>query len=344
MRGRCLLLLLLSLFALPAMGADPCPVLSTQTNAPDVATRIAAFACKENHYWYRSFIDADGRPSGTRVYEAENAGLADGIEAWRHVAAYWNETGLLPSSRPGALDCAYAATTPYPSPGCRSFVMDTPWSAAFISWVMRRAGVPAFRGSGSHITYVREAYKNSSGSPYLVQDPRSAKPAVGDMLCSVRSSNRLYGFGDLAGILSQANQEGLAMHCDVVVGASAGNLAYLIGGNVQQAVTLRMLRLAPNGYFANLPTRTLEDPECSPDAPATTCDLNRTNWAVMLKLKNPTELSKLPPALPLLVPGAPTVPANPAQPQCCVNCVVGSGIPRCPVPGAAQSPAPLPGQ
>ena len=331
-------LLALQALAGRAFAADPCPLLRAQTAAPDVATRIAAFACRENQNWYRSFIDANGRSGGVQVYEAENAGLADGIEAWRHVAAYWNDSGLLSTvyNRPGASDCAYAGTAPYASPTCRAFIIDTPWSAAFISWVMRMAGVPGFRGSASHVDYVRNAYRDSANSPYLVQDPRSGKPALGDMLCTVRSSVRTYGFGDLAAILSSSGA-GLAMHCDIVVGVQPGNLAYLVGGNVQQAVTLRMLRLAPNGYFANLPQRTLSDPECTPDQPGA-CDANRTNWAVLLKLKPAQDLARLP--QPFVPQASPLVP-RPAAPQCCVNCVVGSGIPRCPAQGAPVAPTPL---
>lgn len=332
------LLCVAGLFARPAIAADPCPLLRAQTESPAVAARIAAYACKENQNWYRTFIDSDGRVFGPRVYEAENSGLADGLEAWRHVAMYWTESGLLGSAyaRPGASECGYAATSRYPSPGCRAFVIDTPWSAAFVSWVMRRAGLPGFNGSASHISYVRDAYRNSAQNAYQVRDPRASKPAVGDLLCSVRSGSRVYGFGDLATLLSAPGNDGLAMHCDIVVATIPGNMAYLVGGNVQQSVTLRMLRLGPGGNFANLPSRTLSDPECNPDAPGN-CNANRADWAVMLKLRPAEELAKLP--QPAMAPPSQYAPSQPVQ-QCCVNCVVGSGIPRCPA-GASPGQSPL---
>jgi len=64
------------LLALPApsIAADACPLLRAQTDAPTVATRIAAAACEEHQLWYRPFIDLDGRYAGSRVREAE-AGL-----------------------------------------------------------------------------------------------------------------------------------------------------------------------------------------------------------------------------------------------------------------------------
>lgn len=306
------LLLLSALFCPPARAADPCPLLRAQVAASDVATRIAAYACKENQDWFSPFIDANGRVSGPFVYEAENSRLNDGTEAWRKVAGYWLEGGLA-----GAAGvCADAGQ--YVSSTCRSFVVDTPWSGAFVSWVMRRAGVPGFRASASHIDYVRRAYREPAQSPYRVQAPLSGKPAPGDLLCSVRSSWRLFGYNDLATILSAPQNDGLAMHCDIVVAAAPGGLAYLVGGNVQQTVTLRMLKLDANGYFSGLPMREANDAECSPDLPAF-CNANRQDWAVMLKLKPAAELA-------LLAPPPGPLPSQPQAPERCVTTASGMRI------------------
>ncbi|MFT4257965.1 MAG: DUF2272 domain-containing protein [Pseudoxanthomonas sp.] len=319
---RLLLLCLTCLFAAPVFAADPCPLLRSQTGATDTATRIAAVACKENQDWYRTFIDENGRSGGVPVYEAENSRLADGTEAWRKVAGYWNGSGVLGSvnSRAGAGECAYAATMPYPSPACRSFLIDTPWSAAFVSWVMVQAGLPGFLRSASHVDYVRQAYRDPAQSPYRIQAPASGKPAPGDLLCYVRMPSRIFGYGDLANLLSLPEGSGLAMHCDIVVGALLGDRAYLVGGNVQQAVTLRMLKLDARGYFADLPARTLADPECSPNMPEY-CNANRQDWAVMLKLRPANELAQLAPPMP--PPGA---PAQPAAPQRCVEVAGGMQV------------------
>jgi hypothetical protein len=307
-----LVLLSLALLALsaPAIAADPCPLLRHQKNTPDVATRIAAWACEANQNWYAPFIDADGKVNGVSTYEAEASALANSVEAWQQVAIYWNDSGLLPQAygRPGASECAYANASRYPSPSCRAFVIDTPWSAAFVSWVMRRAGVPGFNGSPSHVNYVRDAYRNPTRSAYQISDPRASKPAPGDLLCYVRVPSRIYGFGDLATLLSSANGEGLNMHCDIVVGTRPGNLAYLVGGNVAQAVTLRMLRLAPNGYFSDLPMRTMSDLPCAPDIPAG-CNANRQDWAVLLKLRPAAQLATLPP--PYVPPPSQVLPRAP---------------------------------
>jgi len=320
----------------PAAAADPCPLLRAQVDASDVSTRIAAAACEEHQLWYRPYIDRDGHYAGSKVREAEQGLLANGQPAWLRVVDYWRGSGLLGSAagRPGASDCAYAGSSGYVSPSCRIFVVDTPWSAAFVSWVMRRARVPGFNGSASHVSYVRDAYRDPSGNAYQVANPVSAQPRPGDLLCFVRSASRIYGFGGLAGLLS-ANEAGLGMHCDIVVAANPGNdrTAYTIGGNVLDGVTMRMLPLTPGGQLADLPMRAPGAPDCSPDAP-TACDANRQDWAVLLQLKPAAQLARLP-APPMLVPSGSAQPQ--ASPQCCVNCVVGSGIPRCP----AGTPAPL---
>ena len=265
-----LLLALAWLFAAsPVHASDPCPQLRLQLNAPDVATRIAAFACQENHAWFRTFIDADGHAGGQVVYEAENDPLADGSQAWRKVAAYWNGSGL-------SGQCSSVGSA------CRNFVVDTPWSAAFVSWVMRRAEVPGFSASSRHLDYVRVAWREPMRNPYRLTAPDEASPAPGDLLCYVRGNSRVLGYRGLLDRLQ--GDDGLQMHCDIVVAATPGEMAWLVGGNVQQAVTLRMLRLDAQGRFADLPLRDASDTSCSPDAPVQ-CNLNRQDWVALLKLK-----------------------------------------------------------
>ncbi|WP_156899908.1 DUF2272 domain-containing protein [Luteimonas mephitis] len=337
-----------------ARASDACPLLRAQVDSPVVSTRIAAAACEEHQLWYRPFIDLDGRYAGSRVREAEAGLLANGQPAWLRVVDYWRGSGLLgrASARPGASDCAYAGMSQYASPACRTFVVDTPWSAAFVSWVMARARVPGFNGSASHVSYVRDAYRDPAGNAYQVANPVSARPQPGDLLCYVRVTSRVYGFGGLAGLLS-SNESGLNMHCDIVVAANPDNdgMAYLVGGNVLDGVTMRLLRLTPGGQFANLAMRVPGAPDCSPDAPSS-CDASRQDWAVLLQLRPAQQLAQLPPALPMMPSPASQQQSRPSQ-ECCVNCVVGSGIPRCPAgtqaparplppPKPAETPQPLP--
>ncbi|KLJ02102.1 DUF2272 domain-containing protein [Luteimonas sp. FCS-9] len=330
----------LALSPLLATAADPCPLLRAQVQATDPATRLAAVACEEHQLWHRPFIDVDGRYAGSTVREAETALLTNGEQAWRRVAGYWLGAGLLPrlQHRPGAGDCAYAGYGGTPSAACRAFLVDVPWSAAFVSWSARRAALPGFDGSPSHVDYVRDAYRNPETSAYRVADPATARPARGDMMCYVRAANRVFGFPGLATLLS-SEDGGLGMHCDIVVAAAGEGVAaaYLVGGNVLDGVTMRMLPLSTGGRFAALPARTLDDAPCTPDNPAA-CNANRQDWAVLLQLRPAQDLAQLRPAPPIVAatPPAPLLPTpgqapgQPSAPMCCVECSVGDGLPRCP--------------
>lgn len=328
----CLLLVIGNAFA-----ADQCPALAQQQSDPQVATRIAAIACDEHLRWNRPFIDADGRLASLVAYEAEGSGLKDSGAPWRRVAFYWQASGLLGpmAFKPGASDCGYAALNlSYPGLGCRGFVIDNPWSAAFVSWVMQRAGVPGFRSSASHFDYVRAARRDAAGSPYRFLEPMAATLETGDMLCYVRTG-RVYGYDGLAKAIDGSTTS-LPMHCDMIVAVDDGK-AYAIGGNVQQAVTLRIFNLNAQGQLWGVPRRGDGDVECSPETQAA-CNFNRQDWAAVLKLKPQQELAKIGPVEPPSF-----LPSAPVAPTCCVNCVLGSGIPRCPAPGQAV-PQPQPQQ
>lgn len=333
---RLVLLALLSVSAvlLPsgrARAADACPALRGQGGAADAATRIAAAACSENLLWFRPFIDVQGRLASASVSESETTRLQDGsTETWRRTASYWRDTGLLQrmSGFAGAQQCFEPYGSGYSAVACRSFLVDNPWSAAFISYLMMKAAVPGFRPSASHYDYVRDAYRSADQSPFQFLDPASATAAPGDLLCAVRSSNRVYGYTGLMAALD-ADNGSLNMHCDAVVAINPGNdgKAYLIGGNVQQGATMRLMAVNRNGQFWPLPLRSETQVECSPDT-ASACDMNKLDWAVLLKLKSESALAQLAPPQPLL---SPQVAPPSLQPSgCCVQCVVGSGVPRCP--------------
>ena len=315
----------------PAIAADVCPQFRYRQAAPEPATRIAAVACNEHLLWYRPFIDANGRIASATLSEAEAARLDDGsTPAWQRVAAYWRESGLLArmAGLSGTVECGYAGPDSRAANTCRGFILDQPWSAVFVSWVMRRASIPGFRGSPNHFDYVRDAYQSPAESAFQFLDPVTAKPATGDLLCYVRLDGQMLGHEGLRQVLARGDR-GLPMHCDVVVGVNPGNggTAYLIGGNLQQAVTMRMLPVNRAGLFWSLPRSTSTEPECSPDTPAA-CSFNRQDWAVLLKLKPASALARLAPPPPILFP------PRQAPPACCVNCVVGAvpPVPRCPKP------------
>lgn len=327
-----ILALALLLPTITVHAADVCPTLRSQQSSADPATRVAAIACNEYMIWYRPFIDRNGRLASGTVMESETRLLGDSVSpAWRRVAGYWQESGLLRrmGGFAGASDCAHAAGGSGNSPGCRTFIIDNAWSATFISWVMARAALPGFRGSASHIDYVRAAYQRADTNAYQYLDPVHARPASGDLLCYVRGAQGALGYAGLLGVVERGG--GLNMHCEIVVAANPGNdsTAYLVGGNVQQGVSMRLLPLNRNGEFWSLPQRVDGGAPCSPDN-AEACNFNRQDWAVLLKLKSPAALAQLPAAVP---PATSIMPQTPSAPTCCINCVVGSGVPRCPQDG-----------
>lgn len=335
-----LLLAGLGLLPAPAQARDPCPALRAQESAGEVATRIAAIACAEWQRWQQPFITADGRLASASVWEGEARGLADGGAPWRRVAQYWADIGL--AEREGGAVCRAALADPRdPGLACRAFVIDVPWSAAFVSWVLQRAGVPGFRPAAAHFEYVRAALREPEGSPYHFRDPRSTPPAPGDLLCYVRT-RQLRGMDGLAALIARG-ERGLAMHCDIVVstGTPDDARAWLVGGNLLQAVTLRLLPLNAAGRFWGLPQRGSDDPACSPDTPAY-CDFNRQDWAVLLQLRPQDELARLGAVAPPATVATPPDVAPEAATPCCVECVLGSGIRRCregEVPSPAEPPA-----
>lgn len=290
----------------------------------DMASRIAQVACDEHAQWYAPFIDEAGRLAQMRVSEAEALRLRDGTPAWRRVAAYWQGSGLgwPPDGLPAQADCFGDA--PDRTALCRVFLVDTPWSAVFVSWVMTRAGLAGFERSPRHVDYVRQAWRERS--PYRYADPDAEPPAVGDLLCYARTGQP-FGTAGFRDWLERRVGGPLAMHCDIVV-STANARARLVGGNVLQGVTMRVLPLNAAGRFWNLPRSRPGDPECTPAAPSA-CNLHRRDWVALLKLD------------PAANVGATGLP--PASGPCCEICrlPMPPGMRRC---GAAPVHAPAPAE
>lgn len=138
------------------------------------------------------------------------------------------------------------------------------WSAAFVSWVMVSAGVPAtaFTPAAAHWTYVgaiirrhREAVARGSEatSPFVPHAPGAYRPKEGDLLCATRDGPSLPSFEALPARFQW-------MHCDIVVapdlacppGVGQRCLA-AIGGNVAHAVTRTLVPLDRRGHVVRIP-------------------------------------------------------------------------------------------
>jgi len=120
-----------------------------------------------------------------------------------------------------------------------------PWSAAFISWVMKTAGAgDRFHYSPQHSVYIFRAIKDllqaKPDAPYYCYQLREWKPQVGDFVCWAREAGIDYEHqngGDYPG------------HCDVVVEVRADQVQ-IVGGNVGDSVTKRPLGLNDSGFLS----------------------------------------------------------------------------------------------
>jgi hypothetical protein len=193
----------------------------------------------------------------------------------------------------------------------RSALIDTSWSAAFISYVIKQAGVTAdaFQFANAHRVYIYDAFATSAAELAHEPDARiyracplaTTKPRVGDLICDQREP-ALADAGDaavreriraeLAGSASARTVR--HTHCEVVAHVDApAHKMYTIGGNVLDSVTARKLNLrrgltfspVQKGHCGGAGDWTL--PEPAADMPRTRgkCSLNDQKWFVLLQLR-----------------------------------------------------------
>src|SRR5262249_42962046 len=187
------------------------------------------------------------------------------------------------------------------------------WSAAFISYVVRQAGVgpDAFHFSNAHRAYIYDAFATSVAEVAGERSdriyracPLATRPRIGDMICAQREpaladmsdeTVRERVRGELAG--SPDARSIRRSHCEVVAYVDAGaRKVYSIGGNVNQAVTTRKLNLRRDGRFSAaqkgncngaahwaLPQPLAQAAGGPP--PAEKCSLNDKKWFVLLQLR-----------------------------------------------------------
>lgn len=124
---------------------------------------------------------------------------------------------------------------------------DFAWSAAFISYVMRSAGAgPRFPYFHSHFYYInaaaRQALGREQGWAVTARRPSEYAPALGDVVCTGRERAKHMRFDRLPAGAFPA-------HCDIVVAIAPG-LISVVGGNVDDAVTMKHLPVTSDGRLA----------------------------------------------------------------------------------------------
>jgi hypothetical protein len=322
--------------------------------ASKLGRRIAQIAIEEFTRFGGHEIDSNGRLLRFGVTAAEQANgdggerRADpGQSGWRRVMTYWlalygndsadklevrghrgasNATDeaqdgtLLRTDAARLLRAADGVADPVQreilrETALRAAVIDTPWSAAFISYVIRQSGVAAnaFQFANAHRAYIYDAFATSAAELtsgggerlYRACPIATTKPRVGDIICNQRepaladASDQAVRARILTELKGSASARSVRRtHCEVVAHIDAGaSKMYTIGGNVLQSLTARKLNLRQRdlkfsavqkgncggpGHWT-LPQPALETPR----APNLTqkCSLNDKKWFVLLQVR-----------------------------------------------------------
>ena len=275
----------------------------------ELGRRIAQTAIDEFTRFGGHRIDADGRLFRFGLTEAEHEEEEGGARqarldrlGWWQVMKYWQSlfgddttsklevrgyrdaststqetqvAALLRTNAARLLGLADAVSDPAEremlrEAALRAAIVDTSWSAAFVSYVIRQSGGAAdtFRFANAHSAYIYDAFATSLAEPaneggdrlYRACPLTTTRPRAGDLICNQREpafadageeAVRERIRADLGGGSGGAARSIRRTHCEVVahVDARARKL-YTIGGNVNQAVTARKLNLRGDLKFS----------------------------------------------------------------------------------------------
>ena len=125
-----------------------------------------------------------------------------------------------------------------------------PWSAAFIAWLVRSAGVPEdeFPSTVLHWDYIAHALNGDDAARFIARDARAYAPRIGDLICAPRGEAFVAEVSDFESLRRGA------YHCDLVVALRPGQLE-AIGGNVLDAVSLTQVARDGAGRLVRTETR-----------------------------------------------------------------------------------------
>lgn len=298
--------------------ANPACASTAMRPSGDARIRQAIDAARREHELFGGqTIERNGGMFRVGHQEAEwSRPPGESTAAWERVAMFWRalsdaETPVLVTSlgRMGRTEAAGAAAATGPAPTraevairealLRAAIIDTPWSAAFISYLMKTAGFASteFAFSDSHVDYVRAALETSEAETqgrqathaFRACDLASTRPRAGDLICATRASTAgTVRFDALAtAMAARSPGQSFPMHCDLVVRSDEGGDAKLeaIGGNVVNSVTLSRMTLNANkvlsgAYLAN------PAGECAARSQRCREHLSRRPWLVLLQFRN----------------------------------------------------------
>ncbi len=135
-----------------------------------------------------------------------------------------------------------------------------PWSAVFISYVLKEAGAgDQFKYAESHSNYIVWARQNINDAnqpvfvAFPVEDSAVTWPQPGDILCKNRDGMN-YSLNNIS--------SGCISHCDIVVEVDTlARAIYTIGGNLSNTVSKRLVWLDEKGRIDKSANWVLLDPD-----------------------------------------------------------------------------------
>jgi hypothetical protein len=244
--------------------------------ASELGRRIAQTAIEEFTRFGGHQIDSNGRLFRFGLTEAEheqddggNPQVPLGYLGWWQVMKYWRavfdddptdklevrgyhdaststqdtqEAALLRTSAAHLLRLAEGVSDPkmreiLRETALRTAIVDTSWSAAFVSYIIRQSGVApnAFRFANAHRVYIYGAFatsaaelKNETSDGIYRACPLTTKPRMGDLICEQREATLADASDEAVRERIQAELDGSAdartvrrTHCEVVVHVDA---------------------------------------------------------------------------------------------------------------------------
>lgn len=237
-------LLLLPLVA--ACAAAPPPPEPPLSYPPAARHRMLRIALAEWKEW-GGRDHAPGAPAAPA--EADPANFPRVLAYWR---ALEDDEGAVARNRRIYAAALYSGRAG--EGGAAALWREPAWSAAFVSFVLRGAGVDRreFPPDAAHGTYVdaliRDAERFPALAPFVPREPEAHAPRPGDLVCADRGPDPIVHWRQRAADGGRFRP----MHCDIVVEAGPG-FVLAVGGNVGDAVSRTRFPADASGYLLPQP-------------------------------------------------------------------------------------------
>lgn len=212
---------------------------------PAARERMLRIALAEWEDWGRRerTPGATPPPAASAPAEADPANFPRVLAYWR---ALGDDGGAVARNR-----ALYAAALSGRADAAAELWREPAWSAAFVSFVLRAAGVDRreFPPDAAHSNYIdaliRDAERFPALAPFVPRAPGGYAPRPGDLVCADRSAE-----APIAHWRQRAADGGRfrPMHCDIVVGAGPGSVL-AVGGNLGDAVVRTRFPADGSGYL-----------------------------------------------------------------------------------------------